>query len=85
MNLKTAMQIAFGLPMIDALEELLRKIRPYELEPGSADAAFDKSIDAVIGGLRPRRYRGHEEGLQKSYSFDAFREIRPKQARAPLC
>ena len=42
---------------LEQLEELLRKIRPYELEPGSADAAFDKSIDAVIGGLRGRSPR----------------------------
>lgn len=38
MSLGSAVRIAFGLPMIDALEELLRKMRPYELEPGSADA-----------------------------------------------
>ena len=66
MNLKTAMQIAFGLPMIDALEELLRKIRPYELEPGSADAAFDKSIDAVIGGLRQGGIGGMKKGFKKA-------------------
>ena len=29
MNLFTSMRIAFALPMIDALEELLRKMRPY--------------------------------------------------------
>ena len=37
--------------MIDILEELLRKIRPYELTKGSADAAFEQAMDAVIDGL----------------------------------
>ena len=35
-NLLSSMRIAFALPMIDVLEELLRKIRPYELTEGSA-------------------------------------------------
>ena len=43
LNLTSAIRVAFTLPMIDALEELLRKIRPYELEKGSANAAFDSS------------------------------------------
>ena len=37
--------------MIDILEELLRKIRPYELHKGNADAAFEQAMDAVIDGL----------------------------------
>ena len=69
MSLKTAMQIAFGLPMIDALEELLRKIRPYELEQGSADAAFDKSIDAVISGLRQNGIGGMKKGFKKAIAL----------------
>ncbi len=51
MNLFSAARIAFALPMIDALEELLRKIRPYELEPGSANRAFDRAMDEVVNGL----------------------------------
>ena len=35
-SLASSIRIAAALPMIDALEELLRKMRPYELEPGSA-------------------------------------------------
>ena len=51
---------------LEQLEELLRKIRPYELEPGSADAAFDKSIDAVIGGLRQGGIGGMKKGFKKA-------------------
>src|SRR5699024_10152780 len=34
MSLPASIRVAFALPMIDVLEELLRKIRPYELVPG---------------------------------------------------
>lgn len=40
MNLMSALNIAFALPMIDVLEELLRKMRPYEYISGSADACI---------------------------------------------
>ena len=51
MDLRAALGLAFSLPMIDALEELLRKMRPYELEKGSADQAFEKAMDVMIDGL----------------------------------
>ncbi|MDD6212301.1 MAG: acyl-CoA dehydratase activase [Clostridiales bacterium] len=66
MNLLSAMRIAFALPMIDALEELLRKIRPYELVPGSADAAFEKAMDQVIYGLQNHGINGAKKGFQKA-------------------
>lgn len=37
MNLMSAIRLAGALPMIDILEELLRKIRPYEKVSGSSD------------------------------------------------
>lgn len=66
MNLFTAVKIAFGLPMIDVLEELLRKIRPYEKEKGSADQAFEKALDAVIRGLERRGISGARKGFEKA-------------------
>ena len=50
LSLPSALRIAYALPMIDILEELLRKIRPYELTKGSADAAFEPCV-----GRRDRR------------------------------
>ena len=50
LGLGPSIQIAYGLPMIDALEAMLRRIRPYELEKGAADAAFERALaimDAV--------------------------------------
>ena len=59
-------RIATTLPMIDALEELLRKIRPYELVPGSAERAFSIALDLVIQGLKAHGMRGARKGFKKA-------------------
>ena len=69
MNLLSAMRIAFALPMIDVLEELLRKIRPYELVKGSANEAFEKAMDEVIHGLRYHGIRGAKKGFKKAIAI----------------
>lgn len=51
LNPLSALRIAFALPCIDILEELLRKIRPYEMVPGSADEAFEEAMDLIIEGV----------------------------------
>lgn len=66
MNLLSALRIAVALPMIDVLEELLRKIRPYELTPGSANKAFDEALDQVIFGLQEHGIEGARRGFQKA-------------------
>ena len=66
MNLTASIRVAFALPMIDVLEELLRKIRPYEAVPGSADQAFDRAMDLVIHGLEDRGVRGAEDGFRQA-------------------
>lgn len=78
----SAARIAMTLPMIDALEELLRKIRPYELEPGSANAAFDAAIDEVMDGLEHHGANGATRGfkraieIMKSVAYDRTK-LRP--------
>lgn len=69
MNLKSALRIAFALPMIDVLEELLRKIRPYETVPGSADRAFEEAMDQVISGLQDHGIQGAKRGFQKGIAI----------------
>lgn len=66
MNLLSAMRIVFGLPMIDVLEELLRKIRPYELEEGSAEQAFETALDQVIEGMEKSGISGARKGFKKA-------------------
>ena len=69
MNLLTAMRIAFVLPMIDVLEELLRKIRPYEEVEGSANLAFEQAMDEVVFGLQNHGIRGAKKGFQRAISI----------------
>ena len=66
MNMLSAVRIAFALPMIDALEELLRKIRPYEKTAGSADTAFERALDQVIDGLTHSGVTGAKKGFKKA-------------------
>lgn len=66
MNLLTAIRIAYALPMIDALESLLRKICPYELESDSANRAFQRGMDALVEGLEQRGVAGAKQGFHQA-------------------
>lgn len=52
--------------MIDILEELLRKIRPYERVSGSSDQAFDEAMDFVVDGLEQHGLSGALRGFKKA-------------------
>ncbi len=65
LSISASVKIAFCLPMIDELEELLRKIRPYEKEPGSANRAFEAAMDELISGLEKHGLRGARHGFKK--------------------
>lgn len=69
LNLITAMKIAYALPMVDALEGLLRKIRPYELIPGSADQAFEKAMDEVIKAIGKKNPLQFKKYFQKAIGY----------------
>lgn len=73
MNLLSAAPIAFALPMIDALEELLRKIRPYKLEKGSANQAFEQAMDVLIEGMEQHGLPGAAKGFEKAIAI--MREV----------
>ena len=66
LSLAASMEIAWGLPMIDALEALLRRIRPYELTPGATDKAFEQALDEVMHGIEAHGLRGAEEGFRRA-------------------
>ena len=66
LGLAASVQIVFGLPMIDALEAMLRRTRPYELERGTADAAFEQAMDELIGGLEHGGIHGLERGFKRA-------------------
>ena len=65
MNLLTSARIAFALPMIDVLESLLRKMRPYETRKGSADQAFEAAMDALVEGLEKGGISGAKRGFRR--------------------
>ena len=73
MNVSSALKIAFTLPMIDALEELLRKMRPYETVPGAADRAFEEAIDLLMEGLRGKSLRSLKRGF--SQAIDVMKKV----------
>lgn len=66
MNLASSIRIAFALPMIDVMEELLRKIRPYETKKGAANKAFEKGMDYIVEGLAKDGVQGAKRGFQKA-------------------
>lgn len=66
MNLASSIRIAFALPMIDVMEELLRKIRPYELKKGAANKAFEKGMDYIVEGLAKNGVTGAKKGFQRA-------------------
>ena len=66
MNLLSAVRLAFALPMIDVLEELLRKIRPYEKVAGSAEKAFEEGMDYLVNGLEGSGISGARKGFRKA-------------------
>ncbi len=73
MSILSGMRIAFALPMIDVLEELLRKMRPYELKVGEANSAFNKALDTLIDGIK-----GGIRGMTKAFrrAIDIMRQVR---------
>ena len=66
MSLASAINVALGLPMIDALEALLRKMRPYELVEGSSEAAFEEAVDVLMAGIRAGGIAGTPKAFEKS-------------------
>lgn len=66
MNLNSSIRLALALPMIDVLEELLRKIRPYEKVKGSADKAFEKAMDCLVEGLEKKGFARIYKGFKKA-------------------
>lgn len=68
-NLFSAMKVAFALPMIDILEELLRKIRPYELKAGESNMAFERAMDELMDGLDKGGIPGMNRGFEKAVNI----------------
>ena len=66
MNALSLLKVSISLPIIDTLEEVLRKKRPYEIVKGSADAAFAKGMDMLVEGLEKGEVFGAIKGFKKA-------------------
>ena len=69
MNLASSLNLAFSLPMIDVMEELLRKMRPYETTPGAAERAFEAGMDAIVEGMTARGIPGLKKGFERAIAL----------------
>ncbi len=74
LGIRASLKVVLGLPMIDALEGLLRKIRPYELEEGATQAAFDKAMAVLIRAVSRSGIIGITQAFRKS--IDIMCEVR---------
>jgi predicted nucleotide-binding protein (sugar kinase/HSP70/actin superfamily) len=66
------LRMLWGLVMMDILEELRRKIRPYEQNKGETDQVFSEAIEGIATGLEQsirRAIRAFRQGI------DAFCQI----------
>lgn len=66
MNLRSILRMAYALPMIDTLEEMLRKVRPYEKVPGSADAAFEEGMELLADEMAKHGIKGEKKAFKKA-------------------
>ena len=66
LNLQASIKIAFALPMIDALEDLLRKMRPYETVEGIADKTFEKALDVLMDAIEHGGVGKMKKGFEKA-------------------
>jgi predicted CoA-substrate-specific enzyme activase len=62
----TYARIAWCLMMADVLEDLRRKIRPYEKIPGETDKVVEDGIDAICAALHRRGMFGALEAYKKA-------------------
>ena len=65
-NAFSLLRISVALPMVDTLEEMLRKIRPYEKVKGSADQAFEQGMEYLSEGIAHYGTFGAIHGFKKA-------------------
>ena len=49
---RSVLLAAWAFSMLDILEELVRKIRPYERTPGETDRVFSDCVEDIAGGVK---------------------------------
>ncbi len=62
----TMLRVSISLPMIDTLEEILRKKRPYEKVKGASDKAFEEAITVLSESIGSSGTFGAISGFKKA-------------------
>lgn len=65
-NMGTLINVSIALPMIDVLEEVLRKKRPYEKVKGSSDKAFNEGMELLAKGIEKGGAIGATRAFKKA-------------------
>jgi predicted nucleotide-binding protein (sugar kinase/HSP70/actin superfamily) len=75
--------VLWGIIIADILEDLRRKIRPYEKNPGETDALFDKTMQAVTDNLGSKgigaAVEAYKKGIDEFCSIQYDRSVRRSQ------
>jgi predicted nucleotide-binding protein (sugar kinase/HSP70/actin superfamily) len=71
-NKLTYARAAWGIIMTDVLEDLRRKIRPYELNKGETDRVFEAAVDEICDALSMRGLS--VRGLSMSAGYMAYKK-----------
>jgi predicted nucleotide-binding protein (sugar kinase/HSP70/actin superfamily) len=72
MGMKEQIQVLWGLALIDAMDDMVRKIRPYELVRGQTDKVHDATFHQILDGLE----HSHKPALKAfEKAVDAFNHI----------
>ncbi len=73
------LRMLWGLCMNDALEDLRRKIRPYEKVPGETNRIFEETVLAMCDGFDrslPTAIKAYEKGVTRLMEMDYDRSAR---------
>ncbi|MDC7219769.1 MAG: acyl-CoA dehydratase activase [Spirochaetales bacterium] len=73
------LRMLWGLVMNDALEDLRRKIRPYEKNSGETNKIFEETVLAMCDGFErslPTAIKAYEKGVERLMKMDYDRSER---------
>ena len=80
-GLLTSLKLAWGLRIVDGLEAMVRRVRPYETQAGEADGVFNLHMERIADLLVTRGYRAALRGLEDAVAD--FNAVRISGSRKP--
>lgn len=71
-NLDFRLKMLWGMAILDGLEAIVRRIRPYELVPGQSQEVYDHFLPIVMGAVAKKAKKGLAAFAE---AINAFNEI----------